>query len=102
MLADNVRLLPKESREFARRLIANAVHRELTEKELRQVAKLVERIKREKLRLRKMTPEPLTSGADGSKTVARRTTESGLPRDAAKPKRSPKDRCAAVGARSAS
>lgn len=46
------------------------------------------------------TPEPRNPGAEGLETVAR--PGNGLPRGAAKPRRSPKGRCAAAGARSAS
>jgi hypothetical protein len=101
MLADNLNYLPEPSREFARSLIADAVRRDLSDRQLLQVAKLIQRVRKEKARLGNGTPEPPRPGADGSKTVARRTTD-WVPRDAAKPKRSPKDRCAAAGARSAS
>jgi hypothetical protein len=104
MLADNLHHLPPRHQEFARSLIAAEVQRGLTErqadirpglteKQLRQVARLNERIKREKAQ---------RPGMEGSETVARRMTSDGLPREAAKPKRSPKGRSAAAGARTAS
>lgn len=107
MLADNLHHLPPRHQEFARSLIAAEVQRGLTErqgdirpglteKQLRQVARLNERIKREKARLGNRTPEPQRPGMEGSETVARRMTSDGLPREAAKPKRSPKGRSAAA------
>jgi hypothetical protein len=65
MLADNITFLPKGSRKLASSLIANAIRREPTEKELRQAAKLIERIIREKSRLKSISPEPQSSGAEG-------------------------------------
>jgi hypothetical protein len=113
MLADNLHHIPQRCREFARSLIAAEAQRGLTERQyevrhglterqLRQLAKLIERIKREKARLGNGTPEPQRPGMVGSETVARRKTGDGLPRGAAKPKRSPKGRSAAAGARHAS
>ena len=102
MLADNLNYLPEPSREFARSLIADAVRRDLSDRQLLQVAKLIQRVRKEKTRLGNGTPEPSRPGAGGSETVARRMTVNGLPRGAAKPKRSPKGRSAAAGARTAS
>jgi hypothetical protein len=65
MLADNLHHLPGRSQRFALSLIAVEAHRAaenrseighgLTEKQLRQVVKLIERIKREKTRLGSLT-----------------------------------------------
>jgi hypothetical protein len=106
MLGDNIHMLPKGNQEFARSLVASACHRDhhgvgLSDAQLLQVDKLNARIMREKGRLGNGTPKPPTSGTKGSETVARRTND-GIPRGAAKPKRSPKGRSAAAGAGSAS
>ena len=66
MLADNIHALPKHSREFAQSLVANAARSGLSDRQLLETAKLIERIKREKARLRNRNPEPQHPGAKGS------------------------------------